>query len=144
MQSIGVVRRDIEQDSKWKLGRITFSASFLHGMFNFIIFFWTLLWNYVIHKEDANDNGNDNPSENFNIVEVLQSLSLCLPVVLIGAGFYFVEAKKQRQRLAVIDGVAPGPSDSGSAPPLQQQHNSSHNTNLRWRVQVIHCQHLFW
>jgi hypothetical protein len=93
---IGVVRQNIENDSTWRLRRIAFPAIFLHGLFDFILFFWALLWNYIIHKE--NPDNNDHPSavpDAIIIVEMLQSLLLRLPVHLIGVGYYYVEARKQ-------------------------------------------------
>lgn len=120
IQSVGVVHRDIEGNKKWQLGRIILPAVFLHGLFDFILFLWTI-WNSLIKKSD-DSGGTDNqfdPSatpEDIKIGENLLSLSLCLPLILAGAWYYCLEARKQRRRLQLQDGMD-SCEESDSYPP---------------------------
>jgi hypothetical protein len=76
IQSIGVVRRDIENDSFCKLGKgILWPAILLHGSFDWILFVGDLLGLQIL------------------------ALILALMIFWAGCGYYFLEAKKQRSLL---------------------------------------------
>ena len=56
MQSVGVIRRDIEGDASYGLGRILLPAFLYHGSFDFLLMFLTGL-NSLHSFETANDDG---------------------------------------------------------------------------------------
>lgn len=80
IQSIGITRRDVENDSHCKLGRgILLPAVILHGAFDSVLFVGDFL--------------------NANVWAVV----LALLIFVAGVVYYFLEAKKQRQRLQSRD-----------------------------------------
>lgn len=80
IQSIGVVRRDVENDSKCRLGvGILLPAILLHGSFD-----WVLFVGDIIGAEIA-------------------SLLLAVFIFCAGVAYYFFEAKIQRDRLGGRD-----------------------------------------
>lgn len=92
LQSIGVCKRDLERDPKVRLGRIVTPAIIFHGTYDF-----SVSWFYYL----ANRKGNYlNDSD---LVETLSSVVSVL-ILICGLCYYFREARKQRQRLAEMDG----------------------------------------
>jgi hypothetical protein len=76
IQSIGITRRDVENDSHCKLGKgILLPAILLHGAFDSVLFVGDFL--------DAE----------------VWSVVLATLIFVAGVFYYFLEAKKQRQRL---------------------------------------------
>lgn len=105
IQSIGVVRRDIEKNSRWQMGRIMFPAIMLHGAFDFVLMILALV-------ESAN-NANASPSNstsqtndaNNGDVDESDKLALIISVsmVIVGLLYYFCESQSQKKRLAEMD-----------------------------------------
>ena len=80
IQSIGVVRRDVENDSRCKLGRgILLPSILLHGSFDWILFEGDLMGAEIA------------------------SLLLAVLIFCLGIMYYFWEAKEQRRRLKARD-----------------------------------------
>jgi RsiW-degrading membrane proteinase PrsW (M82 family) len=92
LQSIGVCKRDLERDHKTRLGRIVFPAILFHGLYDF-----SVTWLYYL----ANRKGNF--VDKYNVAETISSLISSL-ILIAGLCYYFREARKQRQRLAEMDG----------------------------------------
>ncbi|KAG7364893.1 protease prsW family protein [Nitzschia inconspicua] len=92
IQSIGVCKRDLERDPKVRLGRIVAPAIIFHGMFDFSVTWF----DYI-----ANRKGNF--VDKVDTVNTLSSVVSIL-ILLSGVCYYFREARKQRQRLAEMDG----------------------------------------
>ena len=108
IQSIGIVRRDIEDDRTWKLGRGLFPAIMLHGMYDFVAIFGGVLQQVIASKNDDKDGGNANHDDENAIspVQMLKAFVMVAPIVLVGAGYYYHQAKNQRQRLEGTEGTS--------------------------------------
>jgi hypothetical protein len=134
IQSIGVVRRDVEQDSDYKIGWAIFPAVLLHGMFDFILlslsFFEYIFADTTPDNKDrpSNDdwmnNGNDDlfnqqpqtSPYDFQETAAQQTLSFSIGAALtmIGVVYYVNEAGKQRHRLQALEmTTAEVPSTAG-------------------------------
>jgi RsiW-degrading membrane proteinase PrsW (M82 family) len=94
LQSIGVCKRDLERDPKARLGRIVFPAITFHGIYDF-----SLVWFYYL----ANRKGSY--VDQHDTLGVTSSV-ISAAILLGGICYYFREARKQRQRLAAMDGVS--------------------------------------
>ena len=80
IQSTGVVRRDVERDSHCKLGvGILLPAVLLHGSFDWVLFMGDFFGTDIL------------------------SILLAMLFLLLSVGYYFWEAKKQRERLQSRD-----------------------------------------
>lgn len=94
LQSIGVCKRDLESDPKVRLGRIVSPAIIFHGLYDF-----SVSWFYYMANRKGNFvHGSD-------IAETLSSV-VSFTILVCGLSYYFVQARKQRQRLATMDGDA--------------------------------------
>jgi hypothetical protein len=83
IQSIGVVRRDLEKDTKHQLGRIILPAVIIHGTFDFGLSFIGFL-----AKSAAG---------------ALAGLFFAFTVMLCGVIYYIKESRAQRERLQRLD-----------------------------------------
>jgi RsiW-degrading membrane proteinase PrsW (M82 family) len=113
LQSIGIVRRDIENHPQWQLGNSIFSAVLVHGLYDFVLIFGGIVT--VITKDlddttSADGGGNNNvivdPNQPLKIRDVLMGISYGLPVLLLAVWYYVWEAKKQRLRLQAMEGYS--------------------------------------
>jgi RsiW-degrading membrane proteinase PrsW (M82 family) len=99
IQSIGVVRRDIEHFSAWQLGTILFPSIILHGAFDFVLMLLEFL-------EKAN-NPDSSSTENQKIDEWDDTdtlpLTISISMVIVGLIYYFCESFSQKKRLKDID-----------------------------------------
>lgn len=120
IQSLGVVRRDLEGDTKSQLGRILFPAILLHGAFDFVLMFLALL---AASKkpvttlppggsddvDDAFRHPNDSDSDVGGALPLLVSVGL----VVIGFSYYGYASALQRKRLLELEqGNEGGESDA--------------------------------
>lgn len=89
IQSIGVIRRDVEGDDSMHLGRITLPAILLHGFFDAILMIMGVL------EEIGYSNGSNTASFFFD------SLAWVIIVVIIATGvvWYYRENRDQKERL---------------------------------------------
>ena len=85
IQSIGIVRRDVERSPHSELGRALFPAIVLHGTFDFVLMLCDFL------------NQNNGAAGEFT------AIALALLIVIAGVTYYFNESAKQRQRLEKSD-----------------------------------------
>mmetsp|Transcript_2015 Transcript_2015/g.3152 ORF Transcript_2015/g.3152 Transcript_2015/m.3152 type:complete len:736 (-) Transcript_2015:1126-3333(-) len=109
IQSIGVVRRDLEGDKKFQLGRIILPAILLHGFYDFVAIFWGI-FEYAETDLDPDASSSYQPPEDgasppLEVGELLKTLALCCPVVGAGVLYYYLASEKQRRRLAALDHV---------------------------------------
>jgi len=108
IQSIGICRRDLEEDKSYQLGRAILPALLLHGFFDFfamIIDPLVMVWSNKDFCHDPNEEEVPQTS-NFTSSDILQSIfSLCLPalVTLIFVIYYILESKAQRKRLDALE-----------------------------------------
>ena len=96
IQSINVVRSDVEGEPGIKVGRIILPAVILHGSFDFTLMLLGFLGNRN-SDEDSDSSTDDKSTENEEIG--LLSLFLSVMIVIIGLTYYFCTARKQRRRL---------------------------------------------
>ena len=98
IQSIRVVRRDVEKDDRMTLGRIVLPSIILHGVYDFmamlIDFIYERRANYIMDDDQPFTRGS-----NQGVVNCLVSLA----VLLVGAYWYLRNALKQRKRLEALD-----------------------------------------
>jgi hypothetical protein len=83
IQSIGVVRRDLEKDTKHQLGRIILPAVIIHGTFDFGLSF--------IDFTSRSATG------------AIVALFFAFSVMLCGIIYYIKESRAQRERLQRLD-----------------------------------------
>jgi hypothetical protein len=100
IQSIGVVRRDVEKNSKWQLGRSILPAVLLHGAFDFVLMLLALL-------ESSSKSGDETPTddatlEEFDSADALP-LFISVGLVILGLLYYCCEGQGQRKRLQELD-----------------------------------------
>jgi len=81
IQSIGVCKRDLENDRSMRLGRTILPGLLFHGFYDFM-----LMWIYFM-------------SESNNIHDIVSVVML-----LSGVLYYVHKSRKQRERFAVLDG----------------------------------------
>mmetsp|Transcript_5887 Transcript_5887/g.14473 ORF Transcript_5887/g.14473 Transcript_5887/m.14473 type:complete len:309 (-) Transcript_5887:411-1337(-) len=130
LQSIGVVRRDLERDPSVGVGRIILPAWIMHGSFDFALMAFSLVSQVLASKSPHGikagksilvdsmvsvasiteaDGGDDDDQSSTYVI----SFVLIIPV--IGMVYYFQEAWDQRDRLEDLDqkiGVRPTSSQS--------------------------------
>ena len=85
IQSIGIVRRDVERSPRSELGRALLPAIILHGTFDFVLMLCDFL------------NQNNSAAGEFT------AIALALLIVIAGVTYYFHESANQRQRLEHSD-----------------------------------------
>lgn len=113
LQSIGVVKRDIEHDRSYQVGRIIFPGWILHGSFDFALMAYSQISN-ILHPDNDGDTTTDTTTGNVprsdtgqETEEELQSsafmVSMVMLIPLIGMLCYFKMAWAQRERLEVLD-----------------------------------------
>jgi len=100
IQSIGVVKRDIEGIRQFSIGRIIFPAVILHGTFDFLLMLMAFIGGQYSSKDD---NKEDETISSTMVIISLICFVTSILVVLIGFCFYFKEARAQRARLAILD-----------------------------------------
>jgi RsiW-degrading membrane proteinase PrsW (M82 family) len=100
IQSIGVCKRDLEKDSKVRLGRVILPGIIFHGLYDFAI-----LWIHYLGNRKGNY-FNDNNGVNFSTESGSQKASTIVSaVILLGGIYYYVMmSRKQRLRLKGMDG----------------------------------------
>ena len=106
IQSIGVVRRDVEKNLFWQLGWIMLPAIVLHGAFDFVLMFLELLESS--NKSDPSNGGSATPStDDATFFDMGQgdSLPLILSVslVVVGLLYFGCESQSQKNRLEALD-----------------------------------------
>jgi len=85
IQSIGIVKRDVEKSRNSELGRALFPAIVLHGTFDYILM--------VADFINTNKGTESGPA----------SIIFAFGIVVVGVYYYFTESAKQRRRLARAD-----------------------------------------
>ena len=100
MQSIGVCKRDLENDPKTRLGRIIAPAVLFHGLYDF-----SVVWLYYIGNRQGNYVDEDD-GISFTTEEGVEKISGIVSTLILVFGwcYYTRESRKQRQRLAELDG----------------------------------------
>lgn len=86
IQSIGVCRRDLEQDSSHQLGRIILPAVILHGTFDFVLWFLDFL-----------------AGDHYSASWAFMSWGAGIFIVMAGLAYFMKQTLDQRKRLAGLD-----------------------------------------
>jgi len=124
LQSIGIVRRDIEEDSRFQLGRSLLPAILLHGLYDFSIFLDGLVEFTEEDPVDLDSGGADTDENQLTFSNVSPQLLMGLVFVAAGLGYYFVEARNQRHRLeAMVAAAASVDDEEIQLQDLPQQHD---------------------
>jgi hypothetical protein len=100
LQSIGVCKRDVENDHRIRLGKIVLPGVLFHGLYDFSVIWITYLGN----RQGSYVNEDDRVS--FSTAEGAEKMSTIVSTAILFGGlcYYFRESRKQRQRLASLDG----------------------------------------
>jgi hypothetical protein len=100
LQSIGVCKRDLENNPKTRLGRIIAPAVLFHGLYDF-----SVMWLYYIGNRQGNYVDEDD-GISFTTEEGVEKISGIVSTLILVFGwcYYIRESRKQRQRLAELDG----------------------------------------
>jgi len=106
IQSIGVIRRDIEGDMSYGIGRIIFPAFLYHGSFDFVLMFMTAL--DEIHLfEKISGNESQQEEQKLDYLEQsengIDSFYIAYTIFVLGIVYYVIQARAQRKRLIVLD-----------------------------------------
>jgi RsiW-degrading membrane proteinase PrsW (M82 family) len=119
IQSLGVVRRDLEGDTKSQLGRILFPAILLHGAFDFVLMFLALLDASKKPVQTLPSGGSDDANDAFRPPDTDSGVGDVLPLlvsvglVVIGFSYYGYSSALQRKRLLELEqGNEGGESDT--------------------------------
>ena len=104
LQSIGVVRREIERNRSSQVGRIIFPGWILHGSFDFAL----MAYSQIVSILSPDGENTEPPDESDAETEKeLQTSGIMVSVVtlipLLGMLFYFKMAWAQRDRLEELD-----------------------------------------
>ena len=101
IQSIGVVRRDVERDASFGLKRIIFPALVFHGGYDFFLLFLDYLTKRHGTFVDANDD--DSILDGFTVATSTASWLISF-AFMFGALFYlYRKSRQQRERLMHLD-----------------------------------------
>lgn len=128
IQSIGVVRRDVEQDTDYKIGWALLPAVMLHGMFDFALlalaFFEYIYsdtppaytaapattangdWTGLIDDDQAAAAYPDPADTQETVAEAMFSFSVAAAITMIGVVYYINASGKQRGRLQALEMTA--------------------------------------
>jgi PrsW family intramembrane metalloprotease len=107
IQSLGVCRRELENDSSTQVGRILFPAWLLHGAFDFFLMAYSLIAK-ILSEPDSDGGTTPSTTRTGNLPEqesisstVVVSCVMIIP--LMAVYFYFKNAWDQRDRLEELD-----------------------------------------
>jgi hypothetical protein len=104
IQSVGVCRRDLENDSTTQVGRILLPAWLLHGTFDFSLMAYSLIAKILSAPES---DGGTSPTRTGNMPEEpVSSLFVvyCVMIIpLVAVIYYFKTAWDQRDRLEALE-----------------------------------------
>jgi len=104
IMSIGVIRRDVEQDPTWQLGKIILPSVFLHGFYDFTVMLYAVMAGADEQSQDNNDDDDNNSEEEpITFKAVLPAFAIGVPFVVCGIWYYYTQARKQRERLRQQD-----------------------------------------
>jgi hypothetical protein len=103
IQSIGVVRRDVERDAGYQIGWAILPAVVVHGFFDFALM--TIAFWQFMHSPDPPTDKNGQPiiENDVNLKEQLPGLFVGAVIAGLGVLYYVVEAGKQRGRLSALE-----------------------------------------
>ena len=114
IQSIGIVRRDVEGDSGCELGRAILPAVFLHGAFDFAVMTIAAIDSTRSPPPEEDNGTTDEDYEESTAVSVL-GMVVGFVIGLLGAAYYVVQARKQRERLKALESTTLGATAGGGA-----------------------------
>ena len=105
LQSIGVIRRDVEGDKSYGLGWIIFPAVLLHGSYDFALMLFEGLQKIDSLAEDG-DNNDDNKKgdgDTSELMETLVILCIALAFVFTSITYYIIQSRLQKIRITNLD-----------------------------------------
>lgn len=120
MQSINVNRKLIEgrtdeSNQRIGVGKIVFPAILMHGTFDAVLLginiYVETKWESYLEKYGGNVNPDDPPYDTYKL-NIVAWCSITA-VMLVGLVWYFIENRKQKQRLEVLEETERAKSDEG-------------------------------
>jgi hypothetical protein len=118
IQSLGVCKRDLENDSSTQVGRILFPAWLLHGSFDFSLMAYSLIAR-ILSPPESDGSGNtttttttttttgDTSEEEEESLSSLVVVSCVMIIPVMAVIFYFKNAWDQRDRLEALERLLP-------------------------------------
>lgn len=94
IQSIGVVRRDVELDPSYQLGRNIFPAILLHGFYDFALMIYAFAF-----AGDEEGQYVDETQAQMTFENVFPPTVIGAFFMVIGIGYYYTQVKRQQERL---------------------------------------------
>eukprot|EP00980_Cylindrotheca_fusiformis_P004252 scaffold918_cov126-Cylindrotheca_fusiformis.AAC.31 len=109
IQSIGVVKRDIEKDKSVGVGRIIFAALLLHGSFDFLLMVYSAVME-VLNEDPLGENDSASTDDDKTTTADWIVLGCSLLIPLIGLEYFFYNSGLQTKRLRDLDSARDGNS----------------------------------
>lgn len=109
IQSIGVIRRDLEGETSYGLGRIFLPAFLYHGSYDFVLMFLGALqqihWFEKLSDDDyvQREYKDEHQEENDSLRDSMFSLFIALTIFVAGIVYYVIQARAQHKRLLDLD-----------------------------------------
>lgn len=100
IQSIGIVRRDVEQDASHGLGRSILPAIIIHGLFDFCIL---ALAFFLCIESPVNSGQQLQDLEMKKVLQQLYGFTVGAVITFFALVYYFIQAYKQRHRLNALE-----------------------------------------
>ena len=133
IQSIGVVRRDVEEDADYKIGWAILPAVILHGSFDFVLLLLAFSqyifsddadtpyatmppetntdeWIGLLEDDDVTAQQQEQQPESIAVAETgqqeLLSFGIAAAITMVGVLYYVDEARRQRKRLQTLEMIS--------------------------------------
>ena len=103
IQSIGIVRRDVEGDSGYELGRAILPAVILHGAFDFAVMAIAVIANTRSPPPEEDDGASSDDDNEESLAVSFLAMGVGFAIGLLGVAYYVVQARKQRERLNALE-----------------------------------------
>jgi len=103
IQSVGIVKRDVEGDPSARLGMAVLPAVLLHGTFDFVVLALAVI-GALNAPTPADPYGEQKVPKEFSFtIQDARDLLISAVVAAAGVLYYLIEARKQRGRLSALE-----------------------------------------
>jgi len=103
IQSIGVVRRDLEKDKSVGIGTIIFPAWMLHGCFDFALMGYSAIHKIMVAHQSSSNSVRDAVPETASTGTGIPYLVYVMIIPFLAMVYFLYESALQRERLAKMD-----------------------------------------
>jgi len=104
IQSIGVIRRDLEGDTSYGLGHVFFPAFLFHGSFDFVLMILTglnslHLFEEIVDYDTVQKQSNKKHVQKDTSDDNMLSLPLSSTILVLSIVYYVAQARAQHKRM---------------------------------------------